>query len=283
MVFSICFGRVYGNTLDVHFWVLPIFFFILCFLTLFIHIIKYDFQKGREWKNLRLSVRRRGIGQILFLILYFFVLFFISLFAYSLRNLLCLVFFVTPSLWILLSRSKSRGWRTSSLRSYFIWSSFYGSASFYSLFFFASSSFYIFPTLKEDTFDSSREAFAQEVMLDLDPCLSPLNISLETSIRNRLRILEEKESRYLLGLFVEVFFFFFAEIKAALEKSTTLQSYSVELDWQSRYLQIMETRQDLSEKCLHILSRDQNIWGTASSDRVEEIECIFDFLTHIRD
>ena len=124
-----------------------------------------------------------------------------------------------------------------------------------------------------DTSDSSSgEAFLQEVLSEPRP--PTRNISLETSIRNRLRILQEKDSRFLLGMSAEEFWK--REVKDALAQRKTLNEYNVELDLQSAYLQIKERGHDLSERVLHIVQGDPNLQANAPSDLRE---CIFHFCT----
>ena len=125
---------------------------------------------------------------------------------------------------------------------------------------------------------SSGEAFPQEEEVLSEPRPPTRNISLETSIRNRLRILEGKESRFLLGMSAEEFWE--REVKQNLDESLTQNQYNWRLDFQSRYCQIMEKRHLLSEGVLHIFKGDRNLQANAPSDL---IECIFDFCTYLRD
>jgi len=256
---------IYGRLIDALGWGgLLLFFLILLSLMLFLHIFRAKYFR-----------KIRG-GKIIFLSLYFIILFCISFFAYSLRNLL----FSTAFLFFFAPKDFSLDPTPLDEEPLSYDHTLYDPTSLHPD---SSSSPHhqesIPPVVDVDmdTSDSSSgEAFLQEVLSEPRP--PTRNISLETSIRNRLRILEGKESRFLLGMSAEEFWE--REVKQNLDESLTQNQYNWRLDFQSRYCQIMEKRHLLSEGVLHIFKGDRNLQANAPSDL---IECIFDFCTYLRD
>ena len=267
---------IYGRLIDALGWGgLLLFFLILLSLMLFLHIFRAKYFR-----------KIRG-GKIIFLSLYFIILFCISFFDYSLRNLLfstafLVVFCATAApnydfVYFSLDPTPEDEKPLSYDHTLYDPTSLHPDSS--SLHPDSSSSPHhqesIPPVVDVDmdTSDSSSgEAFLQEVLSEPRP--PTRNISLETSIRNRLRILQEKDSRFLLGMSAEEFWK--REVKDALAQRKTLNEYNVELDLQSAYLQIKERGHDLSERVLHIVQGDPNLQANAPSDLRE---CIFHFCT----
>jgi len=274
---------IYGRLIDALGWGgLLLFFLILLSLMLFLHIFRAKYFR-----------KIRG-GKIIFLSLYFIILFCISFFAYSLRNLLfstafLVVFCATAApnydfVYFSLDPTPEDEKPLSYDHTLYDPTSLHPDSS--SLHPDSSSSPHhqesIPPVVDVDMdisdSSSSGEAFPQEEEVLSEPRPPTRNISLETSIRNRLRILEGKESRFLLGMSAEEFWE--REVKQNLDESLTQNQYNWRLDFQSRYCQIMEKRHLLSEGVLHIFKGDRNLQANAPSDL---IECIFDFCTYLRD